>query len=100
MIPYPCMKRSVKTQVVEQREWHRLLAESDLTLPPVPEPMDFRYWNWQGHPVRYAVGPTPADPDAPTIVLVHGFGASSDQWSKMFSKLVPLGYRVFAVVCM
>lgn len=85
-------------QIVEQKEWHRLLAEADLSQAPVPEPMTFRYWSWHGHPVRYAEGPQPSDPQAPTLVLVHGFGASCDQWSKIFDRLVPLGYKIFAMV--
>ena len=87
-------------QVLEQREWHMLLAEQDLSAPPAPEPIEFRYWRWQGHLVRYAVSrPSPdgtADPSLPSLVLVHGFGASSDQWSKCFTELAGQ-YRIFAI---
>jgi pimeloyl-ACP methyl ester carboxylesterase len=34
--------------------------------------------------------------DKPTLVLVHGFGASCDQWSGMFEELSGR-YRVFAL---
>jgi len=47
------------------------------------------------------------DGDVPTLLLVHGFGASSDQWSKCFEALSGLarkdpatfgkGFRIFAL---
>ena len=89
------------------------------SLPPSP-----------GHNVRYAVSrvhahgaseggkegaakggkgndDTGVDEEVPTLLLVHGFGASSDQWSKCFEALSALtrtdtttfgkGFRVFAL---
>ncbi|MCP9905996.1 alpha/beta fold hydrolase [Cyanobium sp. BA5m-21] len=40
----------------------------------VPQP-----WSYAGHPV-HAIAAAPADPDGPAILLVHGFGASTDHW--------------------
>lgn len=75
---------------MEQKEWHTLLAEKDLSAAPVPEPMEFGYWKWHGYLVRYArtrrsrgVGDKPR----PNLLLVHGFGASCDQWAKCFTQL-------------
>lgn len=49
-------------------------------------------WQWQGFPIRYQQ----AGSTGPAVVLVHGFGASSDHWRK---NLPVLGEdcRVFAI---
>ncbi|CAN0416886.1 unnamed protein product [Ectocarpus sp. 13 AM-2016] len=44
--------------------------------------MEQRYLRWQGWLVRYALGGN-GDAAAPTVLLVHGFGASSDQWDRL-----------------
>ena len=36
-------------------------------------------WSYAGHPV-HAIAATPAEPEGPAILLVHGFGASTDHW--------------------
>ena len=36
-------------------------------------------WSYAGHPV-YAVTAAPAQSEGPAILLVHGFGASTDHW--------------------
>ncbi len=36
-------------------------------------------WSYLGHPV-HAVVAGPAEPEAPAVLLVHGFGASTDHW--------------------
>ncbi len=36
-------------------------------------------WSYLGHPV-HALSAAPADPQGPAILLVHGFGASTDHW--------------------
>ena len=36
-------------------------------------------WSYAGHPV-HAVTAAPAQPEGPAILLVHGFGASTDHW--------------------
>lgn len=40
-------------------------------------------------------GPSPS-PDAPAILLVHGFGAFGDQWRGNVAALAASGYRVYA----
>jgi pimeloyl-ACP methyl ester carboxylesterase len=37
------------------------------------------------------------DPNAPPLVLIHGFASSTLVWSKVFLKLAEAGYRVIAV---
>ena len=36
-------------------------------------------WSYLGHPV-HAVSAGPAEPEGPAVLLVHGFGASTDHW--------------------
>jgi pimeloyl-ACP methyl ester carboxylesterase len=36
-------------------------------------------WRFAGHPV-HALSQTPARPEGPALLLVHGFGASTDHW--------------------
>lgn len=50
--------------------------------------MEQRYLRWNGWLVRYALGGS-QDPAAPTALLVHGFGASSDQWDRVFDEFSP-----------
>jgi pimeloyl-ACP methyl ester carboxylesterase len=45
---------------------------------------------------RYGVGGRIDDADAPAVVLVHGFGASADQWDRCFAEL-GVTHRVYAV---
>lgn len=52
------------------------------------EAMEQRYLRWNGWLVRYALGGS-EDPGAPTALLVHGFGASSDQWDRVFEEFSP-----------
>ena len=40
----------------------------------VPQP-----WSYAGHTV-HAIAAAPAEPEGPAILLVHGFGASTDHW--------------------
>lgn len=41
-----------------------------------------RYWYWRGWKIRYWMVPAAQSsaPDAPPILLLHGFGASLEQW--------------------
>lgn len=50
--------------------------------------MEFRYLRWHGWLVRYAVGGS-KDPSDPALLLVHGFGASCDQWDEVFRAFSP-----------
>ncbi len=36
-------------------------------------------WSYAGHPV-HAIAAAPAEPEGPALLLVHGFGASTDHW--------------------
>ncbi|MBD1910867.1 MULTISPECIES: alpha/beta fold hydrolase [unclassified Leptolyngbya] len=54
--------------------------------------VETKTWQWQGFPIRYQQSGT----TGPAVVLIHGFGASSDHWRK---NLPVLGEtcRVFAL---
>lgn len=49
-------------------------------------------WPWQGLPIRYQVAGTSGVP----ILLIHGFGASSDHWRKNIPELAATN-RVYAI---
>lgn len=45
---------------------------------------------------RYGVGGRIDDPEAPALVMVHGFGGSADQWDRCFAELSST-HRLYAV---
>jgi pimeloyl-ACP methyl ester carboxylesterase len=49
-------------------------------------------WPWQGLPIRYQIAGTTGAP----LVLIHGFGASSDHWRKNIPDLAET-HRVYAI---
>jgi pimeloyl-ACP methyl ester carboxylesterase len=49
-------------------------------------------WQWQGHHIRYQTAGT----SGPVLVLIHGFGASSDHWRKNLPEL-GVDHRVYAI---
>ena len=51
-------------------------------------------WNWRGMRCHWRVL---GAADAPAIVLVHGFGASSSHWRHNAHPLMEAGYRVFSL---
>lgn len=54
-----------------------------------------RFWSWRGYLIRY-VQEDNAPPDAPPLVLVHGFGASSQHFSRSIA-LLKKRFRVYAL---
>lgn len=50
------------------------------------EPMVGAYWQWQGHSLYY-VRAGSQHSDKPPLLLVHGFGASTDHWRKNIAQL-------------
>uniref|UniRef100_A0A0G4HSB7 Photolyase/cryptochrome alpha/beta domain-containing protein n=1 Tax=Chromera velia CCMP2878 TaxID=1169474 RepID=A0A0G4HSB7_9ALVE len=94
-------------ETVEWREWHRLLAfrdirESSKQLEKTGgDGIEYSYYRWQGNLVRYCRCPPSnqkaGSPKRPKIVLVHGFGASCEQYSKLMPLLAAEGFEVFAL---
>jgi pimeloyl-ACP methyl ester carboxylesterase len=64
----------------------RMAIEAE-TLVPVTQ-----YWQWQGLSIRYQA----AGNQGPAVVLIHGFGASSDHWRKTIPDLAQT-CRVYAL---
>jgi pimeloyl-ACP methyl ester carboxylesterase len=61
-----------------------------------------KYWTWRGFSIRYQVCEQVTNPDqnvenqAQAVVLIHGFGASSDHWRKNIGALANQR-RVYAI---
>ncbi|KAL7538957.1 hypothetical protein ACHAXR_012494 [Thalassiosira sp. AJA248-18] len=104
----------ILSDVIEWREWFRLLADRSLTLQEeqgtsssgvLPtsggekvqggdprEAGTVNYWRWKGqHLVRYLTWPAGKDYDnegnVPALLLVHGFAASAEQWERLVYSL-------------
>lgn len=82
-------------QLVETREWHRLLAAKNMLHDPAYQgngQTTYKYWRYNGFLCRYAVTDMTAESgtrnsDMEGILLIHGFGASGSQWSKAMREL-------------
>lgn len=64
------------------------------TTAPSNAPIPGKYWQWRGHSIYYVQAGKP-QPQRPPILLVHGFGASTDHWRKNISGLSE--FQVFAI---
>ncbi|CAI5988241.1 unnamed protein product [Closterium sp. NIES-65] len=64
-------------------------SESDVDRPVV----ETRTWQWRGHTIRYQQSGS----QGPPVLLIHGFGASSDHWRHTLKALGASGHRVFAI---
>ncbi|BAZ27621.1 alpha/beta hydrolase fold protein [Cylindrospermum sp. NIES-4074] len=62
-----------------------------VTTAPIPG----NYWQWRGHNVYY-VQAGEKQPQRPPLLLVHGFGASTDHWRKNITGLSQ-DFEVFAI---
>lgn len=51
-----------------------------------------QFWQWKGFPIRYQMAGSQGDP----LLLIHGFGASSDHWRKTLADLSATN-RVYAL---
>lgn len=69
--------------------------------PPTcqPLPSEALTWQWQGFTIGYqqaGIDPLETQQDAPAVVLIHGFGASSIHWRKNMPALAKT-CRVYAI---
>eukprot|EP00752_Nemacystus_decipiens_P012696 g11248.t1 len=86
---FPSLSKCWARELAVIESWHSLLAERDITVGNSEgQAMEQRYLRWNGWLVRYAVGGS-ENPAAPAALLVHGFGASSDQWDRVFEEFSP-----------
>jgi pimeloyl-ACP methyl ester carboxylesterase len=91
---FPLFKHPIKT-LVETREWHKLLAAQNIRTDAKyrgkeGETIKYKYWRWHGFLCRYLesdITENNAEAQKEGIVLVHGFGASSTQWTKAIRSL-------------
>ena len=65
------------------------------TKAPYTAPIPGKYWQWRGHSIYYVQAGKP-HPQRPPLLLVHGFGASTDHWRKNISGLCE-DFHVFAI---
>jgi pimeloyl-ACP methyl ester carboxylesterase len=65
------------------------------TTAPSTTPIPGKYWQWRGHNVYY-VKAGEAKPQRPPLLLIHGFGASTDHWRKNITPLCN-DFEVYAV---
>lgn len=56
--------------------------EATLKIPTVPG----AYWKWRGHSIYYLHAGS-RQPQRPPLLLIHGFGASTDHWRKNVADL-------------
>ncbi len=54
-----------------------------------------QYWQWQGHQIHYVQAGSPQE-NKPPLLLVHGFGASTDHWRKNIDQL-QTEFQVWAI---
>ncbi|WGV23407.1 alpha/beta fold hydrolase [Halotia branconii] len=66
-----------------------------VTKAPSTTPIPGQYWQWRGHKIYY-VHAGEKQPQRPPLLLVHGFGASTDHWRKNITGLC-LDFEVFAI---
>jgi pimeloyl-ACP methyl ester carboxylesterase len=64
-------------------------------IAPSTTPIPGQYWQWRGHQIYY-VQAGEKHPQRPSLLLVHGFGASTDHWRKNISGLCA-DFQVFAI---
>ncbi|MEH2238360.1 alpha/beta fold hydrolase [Nostoc sp.] len=65
------------------------------TTAPSTTPTPGKYWQWRGHNVYYVCAGEKQS-QRPPLLLVHGFGASTDHWRKNITGLCQ-DFEVFAI---
>jgi len=65
------------------------------TTAPSTIPVPGNYWQWRGHSIYYVKAGDKQSP-RPPLLLVHGFGASTDHWRKNITGLCN-DFEVFAI---
>jgi pimeloyl-ACP methyl ester carboxylesterase len=65
------------------------------TLSTTTQPIPGQYWTWRGEQIYY-VQAGKAHADRPPLLLIHGFGASTDHWRKNIAELSQ-DFQVWAI---
>jgi esterase/lipase len=89
--PNPLFGSPVRT-LIETREWHKLFASKCLLASKMArnEGMTYKFWRWHGFLCRYGeqiAAPGTSTLDKQGILLIHGFGASANQWQKTINAI-------------
>ncbi len=63
--------------------------------PQLAPTLEGSFWQWRGHSIYY-VSAGPAASSCPPLLLVHGFGASTDHWRKTIQDLSQ-DFQVWAI---
>jgi len=90
------------TKAVEQTclsfDFHKAIAKQVLVngCKSVPGNSEMKFWRWQGMLLEYSIARPTASSNGVTVVLVHGFGASSYHWRRNVDALTSSGYTVFS----
>jgi pimeloyl-ACP methyl ester carboxylesterase len=71
------------------------LCNMQTSIAPSTKPIPGQYWQWRGHNVYY-VQAGESQTQRPPLLLVHGFGASTDHWRKNITEL-GADFQVFAI---
>ena len=71
------------------------LRNMQTSIAPSTKPIPGQYWQWRGHNVYY-VQAGESQTQRPPLLLVHGFGASTDHWRKNITEL-GADFQVFAI---
>jgi pimeloyl-ACP methyl ester carboxylesterase len=66
-----------------------------VTTAPSTTPIPGQHWQWRGHTIYY-VRAGEKHPHHPPLLLVHGFGASTDHWRKNIAELSN-DFEIFAI---
>jgi len=69
------------------------------TLPSIATSVPGIYWQWQSHSIYYVTAePSTPKPNntSPPLLLIHGFGASTDHWRKNIAELSQ-DFQVWAI---
>lgn len=61
-----------------------MISAVSSTKDPLDSPPS-QYWQWRGYPIHYVQAGTATE--KPPLLLVHGFGASTDHWRKNIAAL-------------
>lgn len=85
--PSPLFVSPLRT-LVETREWHKLFASKCMLASKATrnDGLTYKYWRWHGFLCRYGEqtvkSSTSSSSEKEGILLIHGFGASANQWQK------------------
>ncbi len=74
-----------------------MIATAPIKSPAFPPATNGAYWQWRDYQIHYVkAGNLQTHPDRPPLLLIHGFGASTDHWRKNIEGL-QADFEVYAL---